>query len=171
MTTHQQPGTRSTAMIVIMVAVAALAIIGGYMFIGKKAESGAAAFVRACILPDEPTDPRCRSKADIKTAWEIDIDQLIEQRRALMVSTVRRMVSGELTKRDIYESCIIAGECAPVPLLPDHIDAAAIASSTDYLDTRKAFWQLAEDSPLTPEICNFMDICRAMRTAGVVTVP
>jgi hypothetical protein len=158
-------------MMAVMVAVAALSIIGAYMFIGHKAEGGAAGFVRACVLPDEPTDERCRSKSAIKAAWDIDIDQMIEQRRVLMVSTVRRMVSGELIKRDVYQNCIIAGECAPVPMLPDHIDSAALASTTAYLDTRKAFWQLADDSPLTPEICTFMDICRAMRAAGVVTVP
>jgi hypothetical protein len=156
---------------IVMVAAAALAIVGAYMFIGKKAEGGAAAFIRACVMPDELTDSRCRNKADIKAAWGVDIDQMIEQRRVLMVATVRLMVGGTMTKRDVYESCIAAGQCAPVPTLPDHVDAAAIASTTDYLETRKAFWQLAEDSPLTPEICNFMDICRAMRAAGVVTVP
>lgn len=171
MSTNQQPGKTSTALMAVMAAAAALAIIGAYMFIGKISEDGTAAFVRACVLPDEPTDVTCRDKAAIKDAWGIDIDLLIEQRRALMVSTVRRMVSGELIKRDVYQHCIAAAECAPVPMLPDHIDSAALASTTAYLDTRKAFWQLAEDSPLTPEICTFMDICRAMRAAGVVTVP
>lgn len=169
MSTTQQPGKTSAILIAVMAA--ALAIIGTYMILGKISGDGTAAFVRACVLPDTPTDPACRDKAAIRDAWGIDIDQLIERRRVLMVSTVRRMAGGEITKRGVYESCIAAGECAPVPVLPDHVDAAAIASTTDYLETRKAFWQLAEDSPLTPEICNFMDICRAMRAAGVVTIP
>lgn len=170
MSSQPSPGTMPAVLIIVMVAAAILAIFGSYMMLAQKAGGGEVAFIRACVLPDDPTDVDCRAKSAIKDKWDIDIDQMIEQRRVLMVATVRRMINGELLKRDVYESCIAVRECAPVPLLPDYVDSAALASTHAYLDTRKAFWQLAEDSPLTPEICTFMDICRAMRAAGVVTI-
>jgi hypothetical protein len=172
MSNNQPPGATPIALAVIMLAAAVLAVLGAYMFTGHHtSNAGEAAFVRACVMPDEPSDARCRDRSAIKDAWGIDIDAMIENRRALMAATARRMVAGELLNRTAYEQCIAARQCAPVPLLPDHIDTASLASSTAYLDTRKAFWQLAEGTVLTPEICAFMDICRAMRAAGVVTFP
>lgn len=159
------------AAIVLGVALAGLAV---YMWAARgaapAASPGAAAFVQTCVLPAAPADARCRSKADIQSAWGLDVDAMIEERRTLMVATVKRMLNGELSRRGIYESCIMQGQCAPVPLLPDGTDPNAVAAGNEFLDTRKAFWQLAADSPLTPEICGFMDICRAMRAAGVITV-
>jgi hypothetical protein len=176
MSTDGQPQKTSRALIAVMAVAVVAALLAGYMMAAEpdaapNAPQGVAGFVKTCVMPDEPSDARCKNKADILSAWGVDVDDLIEQRRLLMVSTVKRMLSGELSRHNLYESCIHQGACAPVPLLPDTVDPAAIASGNSYLATRKAFWQLAENSPLTPEICLFMDICRAMQAAGVITVP
>ncbi len=176
MSTEDQPQKTPRSLVAVMIMAVVAALLAGYLMAAgpdaaPKAPEGVAAFVKTCVMPDEPTDARCKNKADILAAWDVDIDALIEQRRVLMVSTVKRMVNGELRRHHLYENCIQQGDCAPVPLLPDNVDAASIASGNAYLTTRKAFWQLAENSPLTPEICQFMDICRAMQAAGVITVP
>ena len=85
-----------------------------------------------------------------------------------MVATDRRVAKGELRQVSAYEACIHAGDCAPVPLLPASADSAQVATGSAYLETRKAFWQLTENSPLTPEICSFIPVCKALRQSGAV---
>lgn len=170
---HTQPGDGAMPPLLMVVMAVALLMAGyGVYMMASRAPSGTGvgAFVRACVQPETPRDERCRSKDGIRAAWGVDVDAAIEERRALMVATVRRMVNGELTRRGVYDACVMRGECAPVPLLPAHVDPAAVEGGNDYLETRVAFWQLSEDTPLTPEICGFMDICRAMTALGVVNI-
>jgi hypothetical protein len=128
-------------------------------------------FMQACVdgpLAGHAAGSYCGDIAAIRRAYGVDPTVLIEQRRVLMVKTARRVARGELKQLSAYESCIHDGECAPVPLLPANVDSARVAGGSQYLETRKAFWQLTENSKLTPEICTFIPVCKALRQSGAI---
>lgn len=140
-----------------------------FTVMGKVSVSGSQRFMETCVTIEVPQDEVCKSKSAIQDKFKISADALIERRRMMMVSTVQRIMSGELRKADAYHACIQRGECLPVPLLPENTDIARVASGQEYLDTRKAFWQLSENSKLTPEICAFIDVCKALQATGAIT--
>jgi hypothetical protein len=166
--------TRGAGKISILLAGMLCLLVGaasvlGYQMWTHKNTAPPAGFIDSCVNTDKPNPRKCGSRESIRAHFSVDVDAAIERRRALMESTARRIASGELQRQDLYQACIARKECASVPLLPAGVAAADIAEGKAHLKTRKAFWQLAQGEALSPEICDYIDVCRAMHKAGVVT--
>lgn len=143
----------------------------GYQLWQRQSAPAARDFMQSCVRTAIPDKRLCGSLDAIRSHFNIDAATLIEQRRALMAKTAKRMAAGELRKPSHYQACIDRQECAAVPLLPAGVTAASVAASNAHLETREAFWQLTEDSRLTPQICRFIEICHALRHTGAITFP
>lgn len=152
-----------------------IALMGACIYLGFRDNlpaGNADMFMEACVdkpLAGSTPGEYCHQISTIRRAYGVDPAVMIERQRILMAKTARRVASGELKRASAYEACISKGECAPVPLLPDNADRNAVAGGSAYLETRKAFWQLTENHALTPEICTFIPVCKALRQAGAIT--
>ena len=135
-------------------------------------KGGLLAFEKTCgapadvgrAIPDE-----CKTTDAINATFGINLMQEIERIHVRMVSTARRIESGELSDPAKYDACVAEELCAPVPLLPADVDVAALdPQSTDYLTERTAFWGLVEDRALGREVCQFIRPCDiAMKTGAM----
>ncbi len=112
----------------------------------------------------------CADKKLIRKKYNINIDEELNAYLKRMQYTVVLINKyGEMPKRK-YISCIKKRDCAEIPLLsnpeeyPEEIEptegqAAAIS---------RAYWALVEKSPLTPELCEYITLCKVMRKTGAV---
>lgn len=161
----------NTALFLLFCLLFGASCVLGYQLWQRQTAPAARDFMESCVRTTTPDKRLCGSLAAIRTHFNIDAADLIERRRALMATTAQRMAAGELRKPSHYQACIDRMECAPVPLLPTGVTAASVADSNAHLETREAFWQLAQGSPLTPQICRFIEICHALRHTGAITFP
>jgi hypothetical protein len=89
-----------------------------------------------------------------------------------MKRTAQRIQDGNLKTKKAYQQCLTNKTCAIIPLLPANVDAEQIEQqSTDHIKTRRMFWSLINDTQISPEICEFIDLCRALRNSGVTPIP
>ena len=132
-------------------------------------------FTDDCITPilsgARTATPECRSNQTILENYNIDITQIIEKHFMKMKRTAQRIESGDMKTKNDYQRCLTNKSCAIIPLLPANVDPTTIdQQSTDYLLTRKMFWSLVNDTKMSPEICEYIDICRVLRDTGVIPI-
>lgn len=128
--------------------------------------------VRPALTRANPANPACRSEAGILDEYKIDVKEAINAHFRKMQSTARRIEEGQLSDKNQYQNCLRQKQCAMIPLLPANVDAEALSrDSQDYIDIRQAFWSLINDTTLSPAVCEYMLLCRAMRNSSIVPIP
>lgn len=119
------------------------------------------------ILAGREVGPHCSSLADIRSKYYIDARTIMYSYFRRMQQTAKRIDRKEIETLPQYQVCIDRKRCAEVPLLPDGVRAAAVdRQSEDYLDIRKPFWHLVDKQEITPEVCDFMTLCKVLFTTG-----
>lgn len=131
-------------------------------------------FSNDCIAPalhNQKPGIHCNSQNSIRSEYNIDAFDMVNEHYKVMQSTAKRVESGRLKSKKQYQQCLANKTCAIIPLLPANVDAESIdRQSQDYLPTRKMFWSLVNDPKISPEICEFMDLCRALRNLEVMPI-
>jgi hypothetical protein len=131
-------------------------------------------FADDCVKPSMggvAPPPTCRSKQNIIDEYNIDPTDLINNRFKIMKRTAQRIEDGELKTKRAYQQCLMNKTCAIIPLLPANVDPEKIdQQSEDYIETRRMFWSLINDTQISPEICEYIDLCRVLRNSGVVPI-
>lgn len=131
-------------------------------------------FAEDCVIPKLKglrTGKDCKSSASIQSAYNVDARALVNTHFSKMKRTAQRIEGGQMKSKRQYETCLRNKTCAIIPLLPANVDAEAIdRQSGEYLATRKMFWSLVNDKKISPEICEFMELCRALRDLGVMPI-
>ncbi len=126
-------------------------------------------FARDCIEPDDITVKACTSLSAIRQRYNIDVMAVLNAYRAKMARTAQKVVDGKITKKIDYTNCLSSKQCAEIPLLPPEVSADQInTESDDYIQIRKPFWQLVNDKTITPEICAWIGLCRALGKTGAI---
>lgn len=155
--------------------IAMLILAGGLSFVYfKKAEPlpQADQFTEICIAPvlaGKDVGEACRTVEHIQETYNVDIKALIENRRARLADTARRIATGELQDPLVYKACIARGDCEDVPLLPPDVDTSDPSKLTrDQLAISTAFWDLAEKDKMTKPVCDLISECRVMVKLSVV---
>lgn len=112
----------------------------------------------------------CASLDAIRAAYRVDALDQLAQAQGLMVMTARRIVNGDILDDKDLNACIAQGACAPVPLPPAGDRAKASSElSPQSRRARDDFWRLASGDALGPELCAYMDICRALYKIGLIS--
>lgn len=131
-------------------------------------------FAEDCILPNisgQNTLPACRSAGSIQEQYNIDIRAAINEHFRKMQDTAKRIERGQMKSKEQYQDCLMRKQCAFIPLLPANADPERISrDSEDYLLTRRMFWSLINDTEISPEICEYMLLCRVMRDLSVIPI-
>ncbi len=126
-------------------------------------------FAHDCIEPEEEPAKACGDLSAIRLKYNIDIMAALNTYRNKMAQTAQKIVDGKITKKIDYMNCLSSKQCAEVPLLPPDVDADMIdPESDDFLQIRKPFWQLVNDKSITPEICAWIGLCRALGKTGAL---
>jgi hypothetical protein len=132
------------------------------------------AFAEDCVRPgsrNHATPAVCRSNYSIQDKYNIDPVSLINTEYKKMKRTAERIEQGKMKNKREYQRCLNNKTCSIIPLLPANVDPNSIdRQSQDHLLTRRMFWSLINDQNISPEICEFMDLCRAMRNTGVMPI-
>lgn len=113
----------------------------------------------------------CRSEGRIKSEYNIDPIALVNTHFKRMKRTAQRIETGAMKNKRQYQACLRNKTCAIIPLLPKNVDADAIDRQSDqHIGTRKMFWSLMNDAKISPEVCEYMDLCRALRDLNVMPI-
>ena len=132
------------------------------------------AFANDCVNPGlkgEPVSAKCRTQSSIQTNYNVNVMQLINAHHAKMRRTAERVQQGEFNTKQAFSGCLKSKQCAMIPLLPESVNMDQFDEKSDqYIDIRRSFWTLVNTDQLTPGICDFFDLCKAMKSSGVVTV-
>lgn len=130
-------------------------------------------FAENCVTPamrQQPVAGFCRDATLIQQHYRINVPAEIDIFMRRMQKTAQDIESGRIRTGSQYQQCIAEKRCAPIPLLPEDVDAEKLVNdSTQHIEIRKAFWDLVEGRGLTPGICNAMTLCRSMLATGVVS--
>jgi len=133
------------------------------------------AFSDECYKPalnNQTPASNCKSLNLIKSHYNVDVNQMIQDHYTKMQSTARQFEGGRIKDRRQYQNCLKTKRCAKIPLLPAGADIASInPESHDYIDIRRQFWSLLDgNKKITPDICEFMDLCRTMRDINIISI-
>jgi hypothetical protein len=143
-----------------------------YVFAGLLGKPKYINFVDDCIDANF-IGQNCRSSALIQQNYGIDINNMIDSQFMKMKKTAQSIEQGRIKNKRQLERCLTQKNCAMIPLLPMGIEAEEINQTSNlFLDTREMFWELVDKSQteISPRICEFMDLCRAMRDLNVVAI-
>lgn len=131
-------------------------------------------FAQDCIEPalkGMNAGQNCKSNASIIDHYNIDAKDLVNKHFSKMKRTAQKIEDGSLKGRRQYQACLNNKTCAIIPLLPASVDPDSIdPQSAQYLSTRKMFWSLINDRQVSPEVCDFIDLCRALRVLDVMPI-
>jgi len=146
-------------------------IAGGVIFallflialVPRGHDSGAGAgdvdsYRRDCVsgvLSSGNVPPFCSDLATIKKKYNVDPLFLLSDQRGRMMQTAQYVARGDLLTEHDLKACVGRGECVDIPL-PDNEKNKII------------FQQLVDGGALTPELCNTMDVCKALVQAKLV---
>jgi len=147
-----------------------------YLFRSVSGQSNYIDFANDCYKPalnKQQVGSDCRSVNLIKSRYNIDINMMIDAHYKLMQKTAKLFEQNRITNKTQYAKCIADKRCAIIPLLPTNTNIDDIEKDKDaYIDIRRQFWSLLDKDNkfITPEICDFMDLCRVMRDINVVSI-
>lgn len=126
-----------------------------------------AGFNRDCVravLDSNTVPPGCANLAAMQAAYRVDALRLLEDGRGRMIMTARRIARGDIASDSAYNQCLAAGDCAPVPVLPPGVGR----DSPEGRAARAAFQRLLDGGALNAQMCDELDICRALVRIGIV---
>ncbi len=130
-------------------------------------------FSRDCVEPaleERQYKSACSSMKKISETYFIDVQEALREYRNKMARTAMRIESGHINSKRRYIDCIAKRQCVPVPLLPPGVKPDSIEpESSDFLEERRAFWQLVDSNEITAEICDFMTLCKALKKTGALS--
>ncbi len=111
----------------------------------------------------------CRTYLGIEKRYNIDMNKEVEEYLARMRHTASLVQKrGSLTAPQ-YKNCIYKRECAEIPIMQKEVKPSDIdPQDQQFLYITKAYWDLVEAKPLSPEICSFMTLCQVLRTTGAI---
>ncbi|PCI01144.1 MAG: hypothetical protein COB76_01980 [Alphaproteobacteria bacterium] len=131
-------------------------------------------FAEECIEPSLKGNKAardCKSSSSINDTYGIDALKLVNTHFTRMKRTAQKIEGGQMKSKRQYQRCLVNKTCAIIPLLPAHVEAEDIdRQSQDHIATRTMFWSLVNDPKISPEICEFMDLCRALRDLDVMPI-
>jgi hypothetical protein len=131
-------------------------------------------FSRECFQPaleNRPMAENCHSAKLILDYYNIDINDVIQTHYNKMRKTAQMLQNGQFTNENVYRTCLETKNCAFIPLLPPDANIDTITPrSEEYIEVRRQFWSIIKNNSIRPEVCNFVDLCRVMRDANVITL-
>lgn len=129
-------------------------------------------FAEVCVTPalaQRPVPGICRDARAIRDTFRIDVKREIDSFLARMQLTAKEVESARIRSGSQYQQCIAEKRCAPIPLLPENVDADSLVNdSVQHLVVRQGFWDLVEERGLTNNVCQAMVLCRAMLQTGLL---
>lgn len=129
-------------------------------------------FTDDCFKPalkNKEIPRKCRSESLIQENYNINITTMVNDYYAKMKSTAKKIERGRIKNKKQLEACLNNKKCAMIPLLPAGVDEIT-ESSTKYKKTRKMFWSIINDKEISPEVCDYISLCKAMRNTGVIAI-
>lgn len=129
-------------------------------------------FSRDCAEPavlGQPAIPECSSISMVQTNYGINLRNEVNAHFRKMQNTARRVERGQMKTARQYMQCVQSKSCAEIPMLPPGVKADEIAeNSNKHMDIRKAYWQLIDEKKVTPEVCDFMKLCKVMLRLNIL---
>ncbi len=111
----------------------------------------------------------CASAELIKKNYGVDVKQAVKDYFAKMKQTAQRIESGKMKTAKQYQDCVADKSCAVVPMLPKGVDPEEInPNSGDFIDVRKAFWSVMNDKTVSPEVCEYIKLCKVLVKMNIV---
>lgn len=130
-------------------------------------------FTRSCVKPalnGQAVHNTCRRADVVLDTYNIDIQAETKKFMERMQQTAQSVKDGSITSGADYQACITNKTCAPIPLLPENVDAEKLqGNNTEHVEVRRAFWDLVEKKGLTPAVCQSMILCKAMVISGAIS--
>lgn len=127
-----------------------------------------------CVTPalkGESVNRTCRSVQLIENKYGFNVQDLINTHYRKMQNTAKSLEKGRIKTKAHLLNCIKAKNCTTIPLLPAGVDVENFdEESNDYATIRTQFWSLINDKKISPENCEFMTLCRAMRNIGAIAI-
>jgi hypothetical protein len=127
-----------------------------------------------CVAPAlkrQGVSRTCKSVQLIENKYGFNVEDLINTHYRHMKSTAKSLESGRIKTKGHLLGCIKEKKCAAIPLLPASVDVENFdTKSNDYITIRTQFWSLINDDEISPENCEFMTLCRAMRNIGTIAI-
>lgn len=127
-----------------------------------------------CLTPalkHIPANRSCKSIQLIERKYGFNVQTLINRQYKKMKDTASSLEKGKIKRKEQLLSCIKEKKCAKIPLLPAGVDIEKFdEKSDDYLTIRTQFWSLINERKISPENCEFMTLCRAMRDLEAIAI-
>jgi hypothetical protein len=123
------------------------------------------------VLKHTPASRSCKSIQLIERKYGFNVQTLINRHYKKMKNTATGLEKGRIKNKEQLLSCIQEKKCVQIPLLPAGVNLEKFdAKSDDYLTIRTQFWSIINERKISPDNCEFMTLCRAMRDLGVVAI-
>ena len=118
------------------------------------------------IMRNRPVPRQCQTLDAIKETFNIDMRSALLDDFRKMKTTADKIANGRMNQ-EAYINCVNAKQCAQVPLMPKDVNLDTFDQrSMEYIEIRRAFWQLVKGDKITPEICQFMYLCTVLNKLG-----
>lgn len=144
----------------------------GHIFSATLGKKDWIRFAETCVTPalaGRPVAGLCRDARSIRETFRIDVQQEMDAFLRRMQSTAKDVEAARIRTGSQYQQCIAEKRCAPIPLLPENVDADSLVNdSAQHIPIRQGFWDLVEDRGLTSNVCHAMVLCRAMLNTGLL---
>ena len=124
-------------------------------------------FRRDCVrgvLDGGAVPAACASAGAIKSAYNVDVGMLLIEDHGRLIMTARRIDRGQIMDDRDYKECLDSGDCLPLPRIPKGKNQG----SPESLRIQNLLAHLVDKGSLTPEVCEALEICRAMIRAGLL---
>lgn len=124
-------------------------------------------FRRDCVrgvLDGGAVPAACASAEAIKAAYDVDVRMLLIEDHGRLIMTARRIDRGQIMDDRDYKECLDGGDCLPLPRIPKGKNQ----NSPESIRTQNLVAHLVDKGSLTREVCEALEICRAMIRAGLL---
>jgi|GEM_PF-3250708 len=111
----------------------------------------------------------CRTAKAMYQEYHVNVWDVMNEQRLRMIYTARMIARGDLMTEADYQACVARAECHIVPLLPGiNQNDEKRMSNPDIRAKQDLFWHLVNDGSLRPDLCEYMDVCKALRKIGLI---
>ena len=133
-------------------------------FLQEDSAGDVAGYMRDCVdgvLKGGAIPESCHNAEGVHQVYGIDIWFLLRAERARAIDTAQRIVSGQILKEKDYRACVKKGDCSDLPLPRSGKNAEQQEAILRFLQS------LADGREIDPQVCAFLDICRALVKVGL----
>lgn len=146
----------------------------GHIFSATLGNKDWIRFAQTCVTPalaGRPVTGLCRDARSIRDTFRIDVQAEMDAFLKRMQNTAKDVEAARIRTGSQYQQCLAEKRCAPIPLLPENVDADSLANdSSQHIQVRQGFWDLVEERGLTTNVCQAMVLCRAMLNTGLLNL-